>query len=173
MLIIHVNNICVCVCVLRYKWGSDQPGSVSRFWVAVGFITNIIVLLLTWVCSTITIMSSKTLDVIVLNSVAVLFMVVLDDEIVSFADYSQIPNALGQGSVSRICQACDIVGGLLLKIQLLWKIPYICSILMFILTVIVPIGVLGCYNNEIIIHPTLCTTGTLDSFSTTTTTQNP
>lgn len=106
-------------------------------------------------------MSSKTLDVIVLNSVAVLFMVVLDDEIVSFADYSQIPNALGQGSVSRICQACDIVGGLLLKIQLLWKIPYVCSILMFILTVVVPIGVLACYNDEIIMHPTCCITGTL------------
>eukprot|EP01083_Nonionella_stella_P210499 762003_1 len=42
-----------------YQWGSAQPGSVSKFWVAVGLWTNTLVLSLTWVCSTLTIMTSK------------------------------------------------------------------------------------------------------------------
>jgi len=144
-----------------YKWGSDQPASVSKLWVAVGLLTNILVLFLTWVCSTITIMTSKGIDVIVLNSVAVLFMVALDDEIVTFADYSQVEMSLGRGTVSRVCKACDILGGLLLKIQLVWKIPYFCLILVFPLTVAIPVFVLACYNSTEIIDPITCNTITM------------
>lgn len=148
----------------RYSFGSDQPGSVSKFWVAIGLWTNVIVLLLTWVCSTITIITSKGLDVIVLNAVAVLFMVTLDDEIVTFSDYTDVQQYLGQGSVSRICSACDLIGAILLKFQLIWKIPYFCSILMFPFVVVIPIGVLACYNSDIIINPNDCTTDTLDNW---------
>ena len=109
-------------------------------------------------------MSSKSLDFIVLNSVAVLFMVVLDDDVVTFADYSQVTISLGQEPVSRVCAAFDIVGGILLKLQLVWKLPYVCSILMFLLTVAIPIVVLSCYNNEIIINPVNCESGPLDQW---------
>eukprot|EP01084_Bolivina_argentea_P240386 403872_1 len=139
-----------------YKWGSGQPAGVSKFWVAIGLYTNLVVLLLTWVCSTITIMTSKGIDVIVLNSVAVLFMVTLDDQIVTFADYSQIQMSIGQGTVNRCCSALDLVGGLLLKLQLVWKIPYFCGILMFPLTVVVPVLVLGCYNDSQYINAETC-----------------
>eukprot|EP01084_Bolivina_argentea_P148430 259496_1 len=42
-----------------YQWGSAQPACVSKFWVGVGLWTNALVLMLTWVCSTLTILSSK------------------------------------------------------------------------------------------------------------------
>merc|ERR1712154_345136 len=139
-----------------YQWGSDQPGSVSKFWVAVGLWTNTIVLLLTWACSTLTIMTSKGIDVIVLNSVAVLFMVTLDDEIVTFSDYSQVTVSLGQSQVNKVCAACGIVGTVLLKLQVIWRIPYLCSLLIFPFVIIIPLSVLGCYNSDTYIDPETC-----------------
>merc|ERR1712204_550 len=65
------------------------------------------------------------------NSVAVLFMITLDDEIVSFSDYSQVTMSLGQAQVNRVCAACGVVGTVLLKLQVIWRIPYLCSLLVF------------------------------------------
>lgn len=140
----------------RYAFGSDQPASVSKLWVAVGLWTNTLVLLLTWICSTLTIMTSKGIDVIVLNSVAVLFMITLDDEIVSFSDYSQVTMSLGQAQMNRFCAACGIVGTILLKLQIIWRIPYFCSLLIFPFVVIIPLCVLGCYNADTFIDPISC-----------------
>merc|ERR1712228_730585 len=110
----------------------------------------------TWICSTLTIMTSKGIDVIVLNSVAVLFMITLDDEIVTFSDYSQVTMYLGQAQVNRLCAACGIAGTVLLKLQVIWRIPYLCSLLIFPFMVVIPIAVLGCYNSDTFIDPNNC-----------------
>ena len=101
-------------------------------------------------------MTSKGIDVIVLNSVAVLFMITLDDEIVTFSDYSQVTMSLGRAQVNQLCAACGIAGTILLKLQIIWRIPYLCGLLIFPFVVIIPLSVLGCYNSDTFIDPDTC-----------------
>lgn len=95
-------------------------------WVAVGFITNFLVLTLSWFCSVIIIYLSPTLLELVLNSLAVQFLISLDDEIISSYDYDNISNWIDEQYTGWIPQSCvdcvfDKVGDCMLSILCLWE----------------------------------------------------
>mmetsp|Transcript_48619 Transcript_48619/g.77776 ORF Transcript_48619/g.77776 Transcript_48619/m.77776 type:complete len:253 (+) Transcript_48619:21-779(+) len=130
-----------------YQWGSDQPEFVSKIVVAIGFYANLIVLLLCWFCSTVIIFASKDLLDMVLNSVAVLFMISIDDEIITFSDYERVTTAMADYASKSSAEAClDKLAQALLKLQLLWSKPMICTAIVSILTLIPPVFTILCYG---------------------------
>ena len=98
----------------------------------------------------------------ILNSVAVTFMLTLDDEIIGESDYQRI--ATWDQNDRTICKAADTIwtkiGGCLLKIHSCWQRRYqvkncvieCCDIILIIPMIIIPWIVLTCYPNP----DTLC-----------------
>ena len=120
---------------------------MNKLWVAIGFYANLIVIILAWLCSTITIFASKSLLDMVLNSVAVLFMIQIDDEIVTFSDYDNVLHTMAEfASKSRAEAGCDKIAEFLLKIQVLWAKPRVCALVIFPLTLVPPLFTLFCYG---------------------------
>ena len=118
---------------------------------------NTLVMVLTWLCSVMTILTSKGIDVIVLNSVAVLFMIQLDDQIVLASDYQTAGSVIGSPQpMGRVCDIMDKIGYLMLKIQKIWTVPYFCSIIIWPLIVMVPLSMLRCYNGDTFINIQTC-----------------
>merc|ERR1712176_1694671 len=128
-----------------YSWGADQPEFVSKIMVAIGFYANLIVLILSWLCSSLIIFASKDMLEMVLNSVAVLFMITIDDEIVAFSDYENVLSTIGGFSSKNKAAACvDKFAVILLKIQSIWKKPCCCTMILTPLTLVAPIFTIMC-----------------------------
>eukprot|EP01083_Nonionella_stella_P259632 886245_1 len=122
-----------------YGWGPDQPEFVSKILVALGLYANIIVLILSWLCSSIVVFASKDMLEMVLNSVAVLFMITIDDEIVGFSDYNNVMATMTTwSSSSKASAVLDKIATTLLKIQILWSKPMVCTFIITPLTIIAP-----------------------------------
>lgn len=135
--------------MIRYSWGSQQPDFVSKIMVAIGFYANLIVLILCWLCSSLIIFASKDMLEMVLNSVAVLFMITIDDEIVTFSDYENVLSTIGGFSPKNKAAAClDKFAEILLKIQYIWTKPFICTLILTPLTLIAPIFTIMCYGEN-------------------------
>ena len=136
--------------IYRYGQGENQPGGVSKIWVAIGFYTNIIVLVLCWLCSSIIIFATKDLLEMVLNSVAVLFMISIDDEIVSFDDRNNITNMGASGPKSGAAAAAsaglDKIATNMMKLQRLWEYNLVCTVIITVLTIIAPLLTILCYG---------------------------
>eukprot|EP01084_Bolivina_argentea_P320622 556324_1 len=132
-----------------YQWGSEQPDFVSKIWVAMGLWANIIVLIMSWLCSVIIIYTSTTMLDMVLNAVAVLFMITIDDEIVTFSDYENVLKTMSSySSQSKAGAIFDKIGGGLLKIQILWGKPIICTAVLTPLIVVPPLFTILCYSPD-------------------------
>eukprot|EP01083_Nonionella_stella_P069356 184877_1 len=139
-----------------YQWGSNQPEFVSKIWVAIGFYANLITLVLSWLCSSIIIFASKDIIEMVLNSVAVLFMITIDDEIVGFSDYENVTTMFGSYSAKNKASAwLDKVAEGLMKIQVIWdskrtvicgKPCEVCTFIMTPLTIVAPLFTIMCYG---------------------------
>ena len=94
----------------------------------------------------------------VLNSVAITFLITIDDEIVLGNDYRNLREL--DGADNSFCQAVNVVyakiGGLLLKIQPLWEkevhwknyATTFCDIFLCPLMIVLPLFVLFCYPFE-------------------------
>ena len=117
--------------------------------VAIGFYANLIVLILCWLCSSLIIFASKDMLEMVLNSVAVLFMITIDDEIVAFSDYENVLSTIGGFSSKNAAVACvDKFAEILLKIQYVWTKPFICTLILTPLTLIAPLFTIMCYGED-------------------------
>lgn len=134
----------------RYQWGSQQPPFVNNMWVAIGLWTNIIVLCMSWFCASIIIYVSTNLLDMVLNAVAILFMITLDDEMVTFSDYNNIRTifvnyAQPQNPATLIF---DTLGNCLLRVQCLWSFRngIILNVLITPVVILVPFIVFACYS---------------------------
>ena len=91
----------------------------------------------------------------ILNAVAVTFMLTLDDEIIGASDYERISR--WDGNDKTICKAADTfwakLGQLLLKIHPLWQRRFAvkncvfecCDIVLIVPMIIIPFIVLWCY----------------------------
>eukprot|EP01084_Bolivina_argentea_P278135 475033_1 len=79
-----------------YGWGEKQPEFVNSLWIGVGLWVNLFSLILSWFVSCIIIFTSEDILNMVLNSVAVTFMLTLDDEIIGASDYNRIVKWNGQ-----------------------------------------------------------------------------
>eukprot|EP00485_Elphidium_margaritaceum_P009863 CAMPEP_0202686022 /NCGR_PEP_ID=MMETSP1385-20130828/1811_1 /ASSEMBLY_ACC=CAM_ASM_000861 /TAXON_ID=933848 /ORGANISM="Elphidium margaritaceum" /LENGTH=304 /DNA_ID=CAMNT_0049340509 /DNA_START=38 /DNA_END=952 /DNA_ORIENTATION=+ len=139
-----------------YGWGENQPVEfVNPFWVGIGLWINTFSLFMSWFVSCIIIFSSQDLLAMILNSVAITFMMTLDDEIVGGSDYENIINYTGGGN--SLCSAVDNVyakiGGLLLKIHPIWQrriaikgIAFeCCDFIVCPFLIVLPFVVLFCY----------------------------
>ena len=74
-----------------YSW-TEQPCFVSKYWIALGMLLNCVVVLTAWVSSVLILyLADNPLDM-VLNSLALYFIVELDDEFVYFGDYKKLAN---------------------------------------------------------------------------------
>eukprot|EP01084_Bolivina_argentea_P041710 76982_1 len=106
-----------------YQWGENQPDFVNPLWVGVGLWVNLFSLTMSWFASCIIIYASSNILDMVLNAVAVTFMITLDDEIIGESDYGRIEN--WDGSKNTVCGAIDFVyeklGRCLLKIHPCWQ----------------------------------------------------
>jgi len=143
-----------------YGWGENQPNFVNPFWVGVGLWTNLVSLLFSWFVSVIIIFASPDLLEMILNAVAVTFLLTLDDEIIGPSDYNRILS--WDGGSNSMCGAVDTVwakiGGLLLKIHPCWQRRYAlrggccviecCDILLLPFAIGLPFIVLFCYSAE-------------------------
>ena len=137
------------ICFFRYQWGSDQPEFVSKIWVALGFYINLFSLLLSWFCSTVIIFYTDNLLDMILNSVAVLFIIQIDDDIVTFSDYENILKTMAAYSSQNLASKwLDKLAAALLKIQLLWSKPKVCTFVITPLTVLPPIITILCYDSN-------------------------
>ena len=131
----------------RYGWGPQQPDFVSKIWVAIGFYANLMSLVLAWLCSALVVFASKDMLEMVLNSVAVLFIIDIDDLIVQGSDYDNVLLTLGSwASKSSASAALDKIAETLLKIQLLWSKPFVCTLIVTPLTMIPPLFTILCYG---------------------------
>ena len=73
-----------------YSWGTKQPCFVSKVWIIYGLVLNLIVILTAWFASIIILyLSNDVLDML-LNSLALYFIVDVDDQAVYFNDFKQI-----------------------------------------------------------------------------------
>eukprot|EP00485_Elphidium_margaritaceum_P023147 CAMPEP_0202712646 /NCGR_PEP_ID=MMETSP1385-20130828/43558_1 /ASSEMBLY_ACC=CAM_ASM_000861 /TAXON_ID=933848 /ORGANISM="Elphidium margaritaceum" /LENGTH=256 /DNA_ID=CAMNT_0049372737 /DNA_START=9 /DNA_END=779 /DNA_ORIENTATION=+ len=130
-----------------YSWGSNQPEFVSKIWVCIGLYTNVMVLLLCWLCSVIIVFASKSLLDMVLNAVAVLFMITIDDEIVTFSDYDNVLATMASySSKNAASRALDKCAEKMLNLQVLWSKPWLCSVVMLPLTIAAPLFTIICYG---------------------------
>jgi len=138
-----------------YGWGQSQPQFVNSMWVGVGLWTNLCSLFMSWLVSCIIIFTSGDLLEMVLNAVAVTFMLSLDDEIVGTSDYENIVK--WDGSNHSQCRMWDAlfskIGDFLLKVHPLFSRRYMikgtmfecCDFIIFPLLIILPFIVLFCY----------------------------
>ena len=149
------------LCRDRYQWGEQQPNFVNPMWVGVGLWTNTFSLIISWFVSCIIIYTSGDILEMVLNSVAVTFMMTLDDEIVLDQDYRNLRTL--DGADNSFCQSINSVyakiGGLLLKIHPLWEkrvncntfTATFCDILLCPFMIVIPLIVLFCFPGEDVI----------------------
>lgn len=138
-----------------YGWGEQQPDFVNSLWVGLGLWTNLFSLVLSWFVSCIIIFTSSNILDMVLNSVAVTFMLTLDDEIIGSSDYNRIAN--WDGGNNSACMAANTIfkkiGGLLLKIHPCWQRRIqargctieCCDLLLCPFMIVIPFIVLFCY----------------------------
>eukprot|EP01084_Bolivina_argentea_P230287 388479_1 len=109
-----------------YGWGEGQPEFVNSLWVGVGLWVNLFSLCLSWFVSCIIIFTSADILNMVLNSVAVTFMLTLDDEIIGESDYTRIVRLASSNEGSApLCRALETVqrkiGGLMMKVHSCWQ----------------------------------------------------
>ena len=82
----------------------------------------------------------------VLNSVAVLFIITIDNEIVFDSDYANVSRG-GWSSKSKGAAILDKGAVMLMKVQSLWTCkPMFCTFFITILTLISPIFTILCYG---------------------------
>lgn len=141
-----------------YGWGGNpMPDFVNSMWVGVGLWVNLFSLILSWFVSCIIIFTSADLLEMMLNAVAVTFMLTLDDEIIGASDYTRIEQ--WDGGNNSACRAVDTIydkiGALLLKIWPCWQRRIqvknctfeCCDLLLLPFMIIIPFIVLFCYPN--------------------------
>ena len=76
-----------------YSWkGMEQPCFVNKFWIALGLLLNVIVTISGWIASLFLVYLSEYPLEMVLNAVALYFVVDLDNEAVYFGDYKKLAN---------------------------------------------------------------------------------
>ena len=138
--------------------GEQQPEFVNSFWVGVGLWTNLFSLVLSWFVSCIIIYTSSNILDMVLNAVAVTFMLTLDDEIIGASDYHRIAN--WDGGNNSTCMAANVIfkkiGASLLKIHPCWQRRIqirgtaieCCDFILCPFMIVLPFIVLFCYPFE-------------------------
>ena len=84
------NGICELNTQGIYSWGHNQPCFIDKGWIATGMSINLMVLVYSWLISVIVLFYSDNPLDMVLNSVAIYFIVELDDEAVFASDFQRI-----------------------------------------------------------------------------------
>merc|ERR1739842_113173 len=75
-----------------YGWGVSQPCFVSTGLIAFGMVLNCVIVLTAWIASFLILYLAENPIDMVLNSLALYFIVDIDDEAVYFGDYKKLAN---------------------------------------------------------------------------------
>merc|ERR1711971_765126 len=88
------NQICSLGTAGMYSWNVDQPCFISKFWIGFGMLINLYVISYSWFVSIgILHFSDNTYDML-LNSIALHFVLTLDNEMVFDSSYKHIDDWL-------------------------------------------------------------------------------